>query len=216
MEENPMFPKDDAMASQVLETISKITLEALQTPEEPEERDVCSIDEGDDSVFYSDEDQAHKDIKANRSRDFVAIGYRRPFNSVASDAPIQQEKDDEGAEAIAVPSSEGKEANLQVIRSEQEEECKELQQTDPADPDVAPDLTPESGGSLQLNTLTDLLTQLEENKSSFEGKRSLLRYNKMKEGGFSKCMFILSLIYREFTSYGGEGTDSKSWTLWCV
>uniref|UniRef100_A0A8C2ZBM9 Ermin n=1 Tax=Cyclopterus lumpus TaxID=8103 RepID=A0A8C2ZBM9_CYCLU len=75
----------DALPSQVLEIIGGITFEALQSLEDPEERDVWSMEEGDDSVFYSDEDRAHQDIKANTSCGFGAIDGELLVNSVAAD-----------------------------------------------------------------------------------------------------------------------------------
>ncbi|KAM9851200.1 uncharacterized protein ermn [Aulostomus maculatus] len=85
MEESPMFTQTvkhteevDAAASQVLDIIGGMTLEARQTPEM---KDVWSVEEGDDSVFYSDEE----DMKANKSRDLG--GCRRLVNSEADDDP---------------------------------------------------------------------------------------------------------------------------------
>lgn len=55
---------DDHLVSQVLEIIGGATYEALQSPQEPEESEAWPAEEGDDSVFYSDEDQGHKDARA--------------------------------------------------------------------------------------------------------------------------------------------------------
>lgn len=51
---------DEDLVSQVLEIIGGATYEAVQSPEEPEDREAWPA-EGDDSVFYSDEDQGHKE-----------------------------------------------------------------------------------------------------------------------------------------------------------
>lgn len=58
----PVFGDEDAMASQILEIIGGITPKALQaTLEEPyREMDAWSMEEGDDSVFYSDEDTSQQ------------------------------------------------------------------------------------------------------------------------------------------------------------
>lgn len=48
------------MASQVLEIIGGAAYEAPQTAQEPEDSQDWLAEEGDDSVFYSDEDQGHK------------------------------------------------------------------------------------------------------------------------------------------------------------
>lgn len=58
------FRADDHLVSQVLEIIGGATYEALQTPQEPEDNEAWPAEEGDDSVFYSDEDQGHKDARA--------------------------------------------------------------------------------------------------------------------------------------------------------
>ncbi|XP_061548397.1 ermin-like isoform X1 [Phycodurus eques] len=78
MQDSPVFPKPVAhkgeeeevvMASQVLEIICGFTPETKLRNSEPEDRDAWSVEEGDDSVFYSDEDQAEEHSRANSSRD---------------------------------------------------------------------------------------------------------------------------------------------------
>lgn len=54
---------DEDLVSQVLEVIGGVTYEAVQSPEEPEDREAWPAEEGDDSVFYSDEDQGHKEAR---------------------------------------------------------------------------------------------------------------------------------------------------------
>lgn len=51
---------DEDLVSQVPEIIGGATYEAVQSPEEPEDREAWPAEVGDDSVFYSDEDQGHK------------------------------------------------------------------------------------------------------------------------------------------------------------
>ncbi len=178
--------EEDALASQVLEIIGGITLEALQTMEEPEDRDVWSMEEGDDSVFYSDEDQAHQDIKASTSCDFGANKREHLVNSVAAHEPIAQREDDPGEESNQENPEMEKEVTRRVILTEQVEERQELQtaktepmdQSDPADPGAQSD--PEKsvsicGESVQLNcTIADMQTQPEQNKSAEKGKRNLV------------------------------------------
>ncbi|XP_042351203.1 ermin-like [Plectropomus leopardus] len=159
--------EEDALASQVLEIIGGISLEALQTPEEPEERVEWPMEEGDDSVFYSDEDQVHQDGKANTSCGFGADKCEQLVNSVATG-------EDDTGEEISIIDEEiadlEKEVTQQVILNEQEQ--KELQtpktepmdQSDPADSGATSDPTPEMsasacGGSLN-GTDADMQTQL--------------------------------------------------------
>ncbi|KAE8299380.1 hypothetical protein D5F01_LYC01774 [Larimichthys crocea] len=172
----PQFKiEEDALASQVLEIIGGVTLEALQTAmEEPEERDVWFMEEGDDSVFYSDEDQAHQDIKANASCDFGASVSKRLVNSVTSDEPIAERKDDRGEEFIT-----GKEYSAmerEVTRGEKRQDRQPLKtepmdQSNVADPGAQSSLTPEKAvstceESLQLNcTRADMQTQPEQTAS---------------------------------------------------
>lgn len=157
----------DPLPSQVLEIIGGITLEALQSLEDPEERDVWSMEEGDDSVFYSDEDRAHQEIKANTSCGFGANDCERLVNSVAAD------EDDTGDESIMEEEIAELETDVsqQVILTEHEEQRQELQkpkavpmdQSDPAEPGARSNLTAEKSASTcgeSLNcTITDMQTQ---------------------------------------------------------
>ncbi|XP_057709364.1 uncharacterized protein LOC130927497 isoform X2 [Corythoichthys intestinalis] len=82
MQESPMFsnPADHegeeevVMASQVLEIICGFAPESKLCNSEPEERDIWSVEEGDDSVFYSDEDLAGERREANGSHDSGGAG----------------------------------------------------------------------------------------------------------------------------------------------
>lgn len=49
---------EDALVSKMMEIIGSITSEPFNPLVEPEDKDVWSLEEGDDSVFYSDEEQA--------------------------------------------------------------------------------------------------------------------------------------------------------------
>ncbi|XP_034742475.1 uncharacterized protein LOC117953484 [Etheostoma cragini] len=158
--------EEDALASQVPEIIGGITVKTLQTLEEPEERDVLSLEEGDDSVFYSDEDQAQQDIKVNMSCGFGANKCKNFVNSVAAD------EDDPGEESIMDEDiAEPKEEVTQHIILTEQEECHKLQTpktdlkdvSDPSDPGAESDLTQEKsvstfGESLNCTT-ADMQTQ---------------------------------------------------------
>ncbi|XP_068429126.1 uncharacterized protein [Clinocottus analis] len=173
-ETRPMPPKaprltleKDALPSQVLEIIGGITLEALRSLEDPEVIDVWSMEEGDDSVFYSDEDRAHQEIKANIPCGFGANNCGRLVNSVAVD------EDDTGDESImeeeiAELETEG---TQQVNMTEREEQRQELQEpkavamdhSDAAEPGARPNPIAEKSASTcgaSLNcTITDTQTQ---------------------------------------------------------
>ncbi|XP_029315049.1 ermin-like [Cottoperca gobio] len=162
--------EEDALASQVLEIIGGISREALQTLEESEERDVWSMEEGDDSVFYSDDDQAHQE--ANTSCGFGANKSKPLVNSVATD------EDDPWEESIIDEESLelAEEVTQHVILTDQEEERQEVKilktepmdQTDPADPGAQSKLTPEKSlstcGEHLKRTIADM--QTEQNISS--------------------------------------------------
>lgn len=80
----PVFRDEDVMASQILEIIGGITPKALQTTlEEPyKETDSWSMEEGDDSVFYSDEDTPQQE---------AIVKPRRRVNSEAEEIPLEEE-----------------------------------------------------------------------------------------------------------------------------
>ncbi|XP_074515563.1 uncharacterized protein ermn [Sebastes fasciatus] len=144
METSTMPPKaprgsveeEDELASQVLEIIGGITLAALQSLEEPGERDVWLMEEGDDSVFYSDED-----ITANTSRGFGANECEHLVDDPGEESII----DEEIAELE-------KDVTQQVILTEREEERQKLltpktEPMDQSDPGAQSDLTPEKSVS---------------------------------------------------------------------
>ncbi|KAJ0005705.1 hypothetical protein NQD34_015599 [Periophthalmus magnuspinnatus] len=79
-----VFEEEDAMPSEILEIIGGITPKALQTLEEPcNETDAWSMEEGDDSVFYSDEDTPQQ---------VGILETRRPLNSEADEIPLQEDE----------------------------------------------------------------------------------------------------------------------------
>lgn len=80
---------DDHLVSQVLEIIGGATYEALQTSQESDDSEAWPAEEGDDSVFYSDEDQGHKDARAKtgggRDKDEEARVFIRESPQVEED-----------------------------------------------------------------------------------------------------------------------------------
>lgn len=84
----PVFGDDCAMGSQILEIIGGITPKALQsTLEEPyREMDAWSMEEGDDSVFYSDEDTAQREC---------ILEPRKTVNSETEEIPLDEETHEE-------------------------------------------------------------------------------------------------------------------------
>ncbi|XP_040057498.2 uncharacterized protein ermn isoform X1 [Gasterosteus aculeatus] len=153
---SPMPPKaprlaagKDALTSQVLDIIGGAAAEALQTRGEREERDAWSMEEGDDSVFYSDEDRAYQETKANRSPGFGGNDYKPLVNSVASD-------EDDTAEG-SIMAGEIAEVGTEATRPDfqEEEERRELQkpktervdESDPAEPGAECNVTPQRSAS---------------------------------------------------------------------
>ncbi|XP_034430370.1 ermin-like [Hippoglossus hippoglossus] len=150
--------EENALVSQVLEIIGGFTVEALQSLDQPEERDVWLMEEGDDSVFYSDEDQTHQDVKGDASCD-------------AGAEPVPQRDVDKDNLEMEKPTT---------LLTEREEECQELQsqktelvhESDSTHAGAEADPSPEtlvstSGESLQPNcTNADVQTQAGPDASS--------------------------------------------------
>lgn len=168
MEKSTLPPKhlrltveeENALTSQVLEI-------TLQTLDQPKETDVWLMEEGDDSVFYSDEDQIHQDIKSNTPCDFAAKKIKCLVNSEAADEPILQRESDPGAEVITDKENieMQKEVLPQFILAKQElwtPKTETMCKSDSAEPQ-------------QPNcTNADMQTQPKMNISSETGKRSSL------------------------------------------
>ncbi|XP_054644045.1 ermin-like [Dunckerocampus dactyliophorus] len=113
--------EEDIMASQVLEIICGFGAETLRSPD-PEEIDVWSVEEGDDSVFYSDEEQTQEHIKANRSRDTGRC--RRLYNSEAASVDAQPSERNEGALQVLWTEAE---AGKEPRALETEQRCPEVE-----------------------------------------------------------------------------------------
>ncbi|XP_030613179.1 uncharacterized protein LOC115800067 [Archocentrus centrarchus] len=138
----PNTPKlsaeEDALAPQVLEILSGINPEAFETLKEPEDRDVWSLEEGDDSVFYSDEEQDQLDIKST-----VSAGNKcRHLANTLSDEPNQQKEYKAGEEANPAKENLDIEREItQLITWTQEEpqklhtdKAKQMRGLDPGEP----------------------------------------------------------------------------------
>ncbi|XP_037343845.2 uncharacterized protein LOC119228423 [Pungitius pungitius] len=168
-ETSPMPPKaprlaagKDALASQVLEIIGGAALEALGTRGDPEERDAWSMEEGDDSVFYSDEDRPREETKAAPSPGSGGSDRERLVNSVASD-------EDDSAEGSVTDEMEetagvGAEAPRPAFR--EEEKRRELRrpateavgESDPAEPGAECYVTPQGSASSRGGSLNCAVT----------------------------------------------------------
>lgn len=174
--------QEDVMVSQVLEIIGGITLEALQTLEDPEERDEWSAEEGDDSVFFSDEDQAHQDTEANTARGFGDSDCEHLTNSVPADKIVPETEDGpEERQMMDKMNPEMEKDTIQdtVLTEEQIQTPKPdlMDQSEAADPGAPSNQIPETsvawGESLLPNYRTDVQMAAEQNKSAEKGKWNL-------------------------------------------
>ncbi|XP_026232734.1 ermin-like [Anabas testudineus] len=130
--EDLMLPVEQENASaRVLE----VTFDGLQTQDQLEETDVWLMEEGDDSVFYSDEDQTHQDRKSNASCDFGAKKTKGAVTSEAAEEPTSQKEDDPGAEAVIDKGNREMEKEV-FVQAEQAA----VRQSDPAE-SLQPDST---------------------------------------------------------------------------
>ncbi|CAN9497814.1 unnamed protein product [Ophioblennius macclurei] len=134
--------ENDALASQLMELIGGIAGGPRQTPEEElEERDLWSLEEGDDSVFYSDEEQAQRDLRHAAMSALGAGTCRRLANSVADDYddPAQQMEVEDTVDASMQQMiwTEEMQRRLEVPKTEEvisvaiEGSCAELTSTRP-------------------------------------------------------------------------------------
>lgn len=190
METSMMHPKaprltveeENALVSQVLEIIGGITMEALQTLDQSEERDMWSMEEGDDNVFYSDDDQTHQDTTEDTCCDGSGKVSERLVKSAAAEAKedVSQSTGDSGGDNL--------EKERETTLSVKEDRGQELQmsktefvsQSEGTDPEAEAELSPEnsvssSGKPLQPKCMNkDMETQPEGNTPSESGKKSLV------------------------------------------
>ncbi|XP_019723763.1 ermin [Hippocampus comes] len=125
MQESPMFPKsadpdgeeneaeeeEAVMASQVLEIICGFAPEMKLHNSEADDRDVWAVEEGDDSVFYSDEDQAEELGRPNASPDAEAARVDGQPSGSSREAPWIQVQ--EACEEIRVEETRGRDTETQ-------------------------------------------------------------------------------------------------------
>lgn len=177
-----LLVREDVMVSQVLEIIGGITPEALQTLKDPEERDEWSAEEeGDDSVFFSDEDQAHQDTETNTACGFGDSECERLTNCVPADEIIPEREDDPGEGQMTDkmdPEMEKDMTQDTVLTEEGEIQTPKPEQTDQseaADPGAPANQSPERsvtwGESLLPNCRTDVQMPAEHNQSAEKGKK---------------------------------------------
>lgn len=83
----------DHLVPRVLEIIGGANHEAQHTPREPEGSGAWPAEEGDDSVFYSDEDQGHKDTGGGTHEDEEARAFLRESPEAEKDQTELQTPD---------------------------------------------------------------------------------------------------------------------------
>ncbi|KAM6934045.1 uncharacterized protein ermn [Xenentodon cancila] len=110
-----------AQESQVVEVTGGFPLDAFVIPEDPEERDVWSMEMGDDSVFYSDEEETRQDKEATRPRDPGTSNCKHPVNSVA-ECGINQKHDDDAGDVLI--QTERTEMEKEMVNRRVKEEVK--------------------------------------------------------------------------------------------
>lgn len=161
---------EDALVSQVLEIIGGITVE------EPEERDVWSVEEGDDSVFSSDEEQAHRDIKANAS---CGLGDSECECLKTADAKIPDSEED----SQSIPDKETSEPEREMSQHTglTETDLQEIQipnpeamdQSEAADPGTQPVQAFRESSLLKCKS-ADVQLQPERGSSAENGKTNVI------------------------------------------
>ncbi|XP_034042153.1 uncharacterized protein LOC117524469 [Thalassophryne amazonica] len=125
--------EDDAVVAQAAEIVQGITFKALQILEEHEEMYDLSAEEGDDSVFYSDEEHSIQETEAKIKCDFGARKDKEKciFNIGAAGGVSTQTTDDEGtSENFGKDNSEMEKQIAEMVwvnLTDLEEEHQELQ-----------------------------------------------------------------------------------------
>ncbi|XP_061579603.1 uncharacterized protein LOC133445989 isoform X2 [Cololabis saira] len=105
--------REAAQESQVVEVMGGFPLDAFMIPDDPEERDVWSMEMGDDSVFYSDDEETI------RPSDFGASKCRHLVNSVA-ECGINQKHDDDAGDGVIHTERREMEMTRKVSWTEEE------------------------------------------------------------------------------------------------
>lgn len=144
MQTGPVSPEapsvsvdEDALVSQVLEIIGGIAAEALSTLGEPEQ----GQEEGDDSVFFSDEDQDRRDIKTEAACSFSE---EQPGDGVGETKSVDRKLEVQHL----VP---GDEEQLQVLRMP---EAEAVDRSEAADQEAQRHRSPESSVQVEAELKT--------------------------------------------------------------
>lgn len=197
--------EDDALESQVLEIIGGITLEALQTLEGSDENEVWPAEEGDDSVFFSDEDQAHQDFQAKPLCSFGNRECEHGVECMKADQKIPQMEDD-SAECIK-ETTEMEEMTQHASFKDQEPQTPKpemMNESEGADP-VAKPVKKNQGESLQQKCKSsEVQMQHEQNIPTEKGKRTPIFFCWTGDFLFPECKTIrfslsVDLIVEEAT-----------------
>ncbi|XP_054888266.1 uncharacterized protein LOC129361443 [Poeciliopsis prolifica] len=114
--------EEDAQTSKILEIINGRTVDASKVTEESEDREVWSMEMGDDSVFYSDEEHAQLDKESVNLTGFSGKRCKNPVNSVADGEGSQQMETNPGEKGNLEMK---KELNQCIIWTEEEKQTLE-------------------------------------------------------------------------------------------
>uniref|UniRef100_A0A3Q2Q1A9 Ermin-like n=1 Tax=Fundulus heteroclitus TaxID=8078 RepID=A0A3Q2Q1A9_FUNHE len=180
--------EEDAKASKILEIINESIVDASKMTEEPEDREVWSMEMGDDSVFYSDEEQARQDkgsaiLRAKRRKDLV--------NSVADDETNQQMERNPGEDGLIYKRNSEKEMNQRVIWTEEDRlngDAESAQRLSGADTQKSSDVGDVQGESLENSSQgqSNLPSPKESDCNAFNhlatSKYSTVSYRRIRRG----------------------------------
>ncbi|XP_023193141.1 ermin [Xiphophorus maculatus] len=137
--------EEDAQASKILEIINGRTVDASKMTEEPEDREVWSMEMGDDSVFYSDEEHAQLDKESANLTGFSGKRCKNPVNSVADGEGNQHMETNPGEKGNLEMK---KELNQCIIWTEEEKQkletftSKRMHVSDPGESSAESYVTP--------------------------------------------------------------------------
>ncbi|XP_038141537.1 ermin-like isoform X1 [Cyprinodon tularosa] len=142
--------EEDAIATKILEIINGSTADTSKMTEEDEDREVWSMEMGDDSVFYSDEEQIHQDKESAILTGSRAKRCKYPVNSEADGEINQQMEGNSGVKHFIFKenSEMEKEMTQKVIWTEEENQklaafkTKRMHISDPEESAAESDVTP--------------------------------------------------------------------------
>ncbi|MEQ2234505.1 hypothetical protein ILYODFUR_032435 [Ilyodon furcidens] len=142
--------EEAAKSSKILEIFNGSTVDTAKMTEEPEDREVWSMEMGDDSVFYSDEEQAHQDKESVILAGFSAQRHEDPVKSGADGETNQQMERNSGEKGLIYKgnSEMEKELNQWIIWTEEENQkletpkTKRMHVSDPGESAAESDVTP--------------------------------------------------------------------------